>query len=450
MTEIKAQPGPQTSFLANSADIAFYGGAAGGGKSYALILEPIRHYHNPRFGGVIFRRNTTQIRNEGGLWDQSMGVYRPLKGHPREAFLEWEFPSGMRMKFAHLEHEKTVYDWQGSEIPFIGFDELTHFTEKQFWYMLSRNRSTSGVAGYVRGTTNPDADSWVRRIIDWYIGSDGFPIKERAGKIRWFIRRDDEIIWGDSREELIEKYGDSIIPKSFCFIPSRIYDNQILLQKDPSYLSNLQALSKVERERLLNGNWNVRATAGMLFQRQWFPVVDAIPSGWIQTIRYWDRAATQPNPENRDPDWTRGAKLYKYPNGTYILADMRSCRDRPALVEEMVRQTAAHDGIETIIGIEQDPGSAGVADADNYVKLLSGYNVRVCKPTKDKVTRALPVSAQAERGNIKVLRGHWNDAFFNEAENFPPEEGKGHDDQIDVLSGAFNELNGTLSLLDVL
>lgn len=446
---ISPQPGPQTDFLSTSADIAFYGGAAGGGKSFALLLEPMRHYNNLKFGGVIFRRSTVEIRNEGGLWDESLNVYMPMRGHPREAFLEWEFPSGMRMKFAHLEHDKTVFDWQGAQVPYIGFDEVTHFTEKQFWYMLSRNRSTSGVPGYIRATCNPDVDSWVRRLIDWYIDKDGYPIKERAGVIRWFIRQDETLIWADSKEELTTKYGVDCMPKSFTFIPSNIHDNKILMEKDPAYIANLKALSRVDRMRLLGGNWNVRASAGMFFQRDYFEVIDEIPAGWIQAIRYWDRAATKPNEKNTDPDYTRGLLLLKYPNGTWVVADLRSMRDSPLQVESLVKNTASYDSHNIIIGLEQDPGSAGVADISNYTRLLAGYQIRVAKPTKDKVTRAKPVSAQAEAGNIKVKRANWNEEFFTELENFG-EDGIGHDDIVDTLSGAFNELCQAPSILSVL
>lgn len=445
---IGPQEGPQTDFLSTLADIALFGGGAGGGKSYGLLLEPIRHHDNPLFGSVIFRRNTVQVRNEGGLWDTAEGLFGPLGWHLQDAHLKITSPGGARIKFSHLEHERTVLDWQGSQIAYIGFDELTHFTEKQFWYMLSRNRSDSGVPGYVRATCNPDVDSWVRKLIDWWIGPDGFPIKERSGVLRWFIRKEDTIYWGDSREELIEKYGKDEIPKSFTFIPSLVQDNKILMEKDPSYLANLRALSRVERERLLGGNWNIRPSAGMYFQAEWFEVIDTLPAGWKNSVRYWDKAATKPNETNKDPDYTAGVKMLSYPDGTYVVANVVRLRDTPLAVERLIKNTASQDTTKVAICVEQEPGSSGVADADNYVRLLAGYNVRVRKPTTDKITRALPVSAQCERGNVKILRGVWNDDFLKELENF--EEDCAHDDQVDALSGAFNEMCGNVSILNVL
>lgn len=445
--EIGPQEGPQTAFLQTTADIALYGGAAGGGKTYALILEPTRHFHNAHFGAVIFRKNSTQVRNEGGLWHESTKVYSRLNAHPRQAYLEWIFPAGGRVKFGHLEHERSVYDWQGSQLAFIGFDELTHFTETQFTYMLSRNRSTCGVKPYVRATCNPDVNSWVRKWVDWYIDPQGFPIPERSGIIRWFIRKNDVMHWGSSREGLIAEHGAEEIPKSFTFISSKITDNKILMEKDPAYIGNLRALSRVERERLLDGNWNIKASAGNYFRREWFPMIDVLPQGWRQTVRYWDRAATKPNESNRDPDWTRGLRMLKYPNKTWVVFDLKSLRDTPLKVEELVKNTASHDTKQTVIFGEQDPGSAGVADAGAFVRMLAGYQVKTRKPTKDKETRAKAVSAQAEAGNISVFRAPWNDEFFAELENFPV--GK-HDDIVDALSGAFNELCENRSILDVL
>jgi predicted phage terminase large subunit-like protein len=445
--EIKPQKGPQEDFLKTKADIALYGGGAGSGKSFALLLEPLYQFKNPLFGAVIFRRNSVQVRNEGGLWDESTSLYMPLKAHPREAYLEWIFKSGMRVKFSHLENEKSVYDWQGSQIPLIGFDELTHFTEKQFWYMMSRNRSMSGVPGRIRATTNPDADSWVRKLVDWWIGEDGYPIKERSGKIRWFIRQDDTLVWADTREALVEKYGDQQQPKSFTFIAALIHDNKILMEKDPNYLSNLMALSRVERLRLLGGNWNVRATAGAYFQKEWFEIIDTIPGGWTQVCRFWDRAATKPNETNKNPDWTRGLLLYKYPNGTWVIADLKSMQDSPLNVERLIKTTASQDGTNVKIVSQQDPGSAGVSEASHFTRMLQGYNVKTVVISKDKETRAKPVSAQCEAGNIKIVRAMWNDELFNELENFP--EGA-NDDIVDVLSGSYNELCSGYTLQDII
>lgn len=455
---IGPQEGPQTQFLATEADIAIYGGAAGGGKSYGLLLEPSRHHDNPIFGGVIFRREAVQIRNKGSLWDESAKLYPLFGAAPRQSTLEWIFPHptdpygfGATMKFAGLENDAACLNWQGSQIPYIGFDELTHFSEYQFFYMLSRNRSDSGVPGYVRATCNPDFNSWVRAFIDWWIGSDGLAIPERSGVIRFFVRINDAIHWADTKEELYVQFGrgPEIQPKSVTFIASNVYDNKILMRKDPGYLANLLALPRVERMRLLGGNWNVRASAGNIFRREWFQVVDRI-SGQVQRrMRYWDRAATKPTPENPDPDWTRGLAMSKLAGGEFIVTDMVSVRDTPGVVENLVVSTAKQDGYQVQVGLEQDPGSAGVADVANMARKLQGYQVKVNKPTKDKVTRARPVSAAAENGLILVLRAPWNEAFFAELENFS-EDLKGKDDQVDTLSGAFNSLAAGASIFDVL
>ena len=143
---ISGQPGPQTDFLRSSADICVYGGAAGGGKTVGLILEPLRHATRvTNFTAVFFRRTTPQITNPGGLWDESQEFYPRVGGTPHVGMREWRWPRGGKIKFSHLQFDSTVYDWQGAQITLICFDELTHFTAHQFFYMVSRNRSTCGV-----------------------------------------------------------------------------------------------------------------------------------------------------------------------------------------------------------------------------------------------------------------------------------------------------------------
>jgi predicted phage terminase large subunit-like protein len=449
---IGPQKGPQEQFLSTTADIAIYGGAAGGGKTFALLLEPLRHHNNPRFGCVCFRRNSKQVRNEGGLWHESMKLYLPLGGEPRQSTLEWTLPSGARISFGHLEYDASVQDWHGSQIPLIMFDELTNFTRYQFFYMLSRNRSDSGVPGYVRATCNPDVDSWVREFIDWWIDGNGWPIPERAGVLRWFIQIDDKLIWADSKAEIAAKYGEKFarFATSVTFIPAKLDDNKKLLENDPAYEVKLMALNRVERMRLKDGNWNVRLSAGDMFRREWFQMVDAIPAGWIDDIRYWDRAATPVSPANPNPDWTRGVRMLRYPDNTFLVADMRSLRGTPDQVDKLIKSVAAMDGPGTTIMSQCDPGSAGKAEAMHFTRMLAGYRVFTETLTKNKATRAKPFSAQVEAGNVKMLRAPWNNEYFSECESFPSDREGVHDDIIDASSGGFNKLSKGLNIFETL
>jgi hypothetical protein len=266
MEEIRPQEGFQEMFLASPADIVIGGSGAGVGKTFALLLEFLRHEKNKDWGGVIFRRTYPQIKNEGGLWDASSDVYPLIGGTPKESDMSWKFPSGAKVKFSHLEYEKNKYDYQGSEIPFIGFDELTHFTETMFFYLLTRNRSTCGVNPYVRATCNPEPDSWVYHLIEWWIDENGYPIPERNGVLRYFVKDGNSFVWGNTKKEVVEKAGylwDKIPEasnpedyiKSLTFISGSIYDNKKLLEKNPQYLSNLLSQDEATKKALLNGNW---------------------------------------------------------------------------------------------------------------------------------------------------------------------------------------------------
>lgn len=276
---IGPQPGYQMNALSSAADIVIGGGSAGVGKTWTMLAEPLRNINVPGFGAVVFRRTTTQIKAEGGLWDASEKMYSLIdSAFGRRSALEWVFPGGQKIKFSHLEYDKNIFDWQGSEIPLICFDELTHFTKKQFFYLLSRNRSTCGVKPYVRATCNPDPDSWVRQFIDWFIGPDGFPITERDGVLRFFMQDEDNYIWGATEEEVIKKGWHILEPlveksgidpshfiKSMTFISGSIYDNKVLLEKDPAYLGNLNAQSSEDKARLLDGNWNVKVNKADIY-----------------------------------------------------------------------------------------------------------------------------------------------------------------------------------------
>ena len=437
-TELRPQPGKQEAFLKSSADVAFFGGGAGSGKSFGLLLEPLYDVANARFRSVIFRRTIPMIRQPGGLLDTSGQVFALLGAKLNQSALEWTFPGGATVKFAGMELESDRLNWQGSQIALLGFDEVQEFEESQFWFLFSRNRSMSGVKCRVRCTCNPISDGWLRALLDWWIGADGYPIQERSGKLRWFVRDGDSIAWADTKAELIEQFGAESAPKSMTFIPALVRDNKILLEADPGYIANLKALPLIERERLLNGNWNVRASAGNYFRREWFQIVDAAPKDVVGRVRAWDRAATEKRSGN-DPDATVGVLLSKDRQGIYYVEDVRKMFASPHAVEKAMQECARRDGKSTVIRYAQDPGSAGVNEAQATARALDGFNVRFSTATGDKETRAKPVSAQAEAGNVKLVRGAWNDEFIRVLENFPVGR---HDDEADALSLAHEELSG--------
>lgn len=269
---IEPQDGFQTDFVKCKADILIAGSGAGVGKTFSLLLDPLRYVNTKGFGAVIFRRTMPQIRNEGGLWDSSSKIYPFIGGTPKESTAEWKFKNGNKFKFGQLEYDKTVLDWQGSEIPYIGFDELTHFSKYQFFYLLSRNRTTCGVKPKVRATCNPDPDSWVFHLIEWWIDEDGFPIPERQGVLRYLLVDGENYIWGDSADEVIQKARYLIDPileaspdinphdlvKSVTFIAGSIYDNKKLLGANPAYLANLLAQDEATKAALLESNWKAK------------------------------------------------------------------------------------------------------------------------------------------------------------------------------------------------
>lgn len=276
--QIRPQEGFQMDFLRSNADIVIGGGAAGAGKTYALLIEAIRHSVNKKFRAVIFRRTYPQIKNDGGLWDTS-SFYAEIKAVPNQSDLRWKFQSGATLKFMHLEHESNIYDHQGAQYPFIGFDELTHFSEKQFFYLLTRNRSVSGVKPYIRATCNPDPDSWVAVLIDWWIDKDtGFPIPERCGKIRYFLKDKDNLVWGNTKEEVLNQVphlleftrtgniSEDDLVKSITFIPGSIYNNKELLKVNPEYLANLLSQDEATKAQLLEGNWKIKVDDTALFE----------------------------------------------------------------------------------------------------------------------------------------------------------------------------------------
>ncbi len=176
---------------------------------------------------------------------------------------------------------------------------------------------------------------------------------------------------------------------------------------------------------------------GGMFRREWFEIIDQPPGG-LKWVRYWDLAATEKKSHGRGPAFTAGV-LMAEKEGVFYIADVKRIQANPAGVESLIKQTAQLDGATVRVFMEQEPGSSGKNTIDHYARrILIGYSFKGDRPTGDKATRAEPLSAAAENGNVRLVKGKWNRDFIDEAEGFPHGTYK---DQIDAASGAFSKVN---------
>ena len=227
----KPQP-KQLLFLSTPEFEALYGGAAGGGKSDALLIEALRQINHSAYRAIIFRKTFPQLSE---LIDRSIYLYK--SAFPSAVYKEskhyWIFPSGAKIYFASMQYRKDRLNFQGKQYQFIAFDELTHFLEEEYVYMISRCRARAeGLRCYIRSTANPGGigHGWVKaRFIDIE------PYKR-------FVQ--------------IIKINDKILHRDKIFIPATLFDNKILLENDPNYLANLAMLNNKDKNALLYGDWD--------------------------------------------------------------------------------------------------------------------------------------------------------------------------------------------------
>lgn len=471
---IAPQEGLQTKAMNVKADVIFYGGAAGSGKSRLILMKPLQYITDSAFEGIYFRRVTNQLKGAGGLWPESKKLYSGFKTKYSEKDAMHRFKSGATLKFSHMEHEKNAEDHQGLQYSAVFFDELTHFTEYQFTYLLSRLRSEADMDSFCMATMNPDPDSWVIKWVEWYLDEDGFFIPERNGQIRYFIVHENQPIFRNTAQELKDEFPDllrvfnpvdekwvELEPKSFCALFGTIFDNPALIKANPNYLAELKSLPEVDRARLLDGNWYYRPKGANYFQREWLHKVHKVPAR-AQPCRSWDKAATEPSEVYRQPDYTASVKVWKdtegyfYLTGNYI-SDAFDDKDNEVLGrfrkrvgdrDKMILKQSQLDGTDCKVVFPVDPGAAGKTEFENSAKALAQHGFIVKKdpmpPQKSKLMRFLPFASAAENGLVRIVEHTFNhktlEAFYTELEKFDgePSTELRKDDWADCTASGFN------------
>ncbi len=395
----------QKVFLRTNALEAFFGGAAGGGKSSALLMSALQYVDVPNYNAILFRRTYADLALPGAIMDRFqswIANYEDVKWNANNYTAV--FPSGARISFGYLNNSQDYLRYKGAEFQFIGMDEVTEIRESDYRYLFSRlRRPASGPVSKVplrmRAASNP-APNWVRQRF---------------------------IVEGPTTGRI--------------FVPSMLTDNPGIDAE--SYRLSLQALDPIERRRLEEGDW-WSTTLGSMFEREAVTIVDQheIPNltSMARAVRFWDLAATEPSQSNPDPDWTVGT-LMLFDQGIAYILDVRKARVKGEKVEQLIAQTAYEDGTGVPIRMEQEPGSSGKALVDQYARyVLPGFDFGGIRSTGDKVTRARPFAAAVANGNLRVVRGPWLTDWLDELASFP--EACPHDDQVDSAVGAFTFLAG--------
>lgn len=450
--------------LNSDARIVIMGGAAGAAKSTMGIMRHLRWINDPRYVGFCIRKNSTAIMKEGGLFSSAVDMYKKIDPNLKVKLKDQKliFSSGASVSFSHYENDKAADLYQGLELSGVFYDEAAQASETHIWWLISRLRTKAKMMPSIWLSCNPDPDTYLRKWVDWWLYPDGhekagLPDPDKQGVVRWVLRIGGELFWADTKQELIDRYGKpqypadhskQVKPISVQVLLGTIYDNPWLLENQPEYLSSLEALPQVERDRLLHGSWNARPEGASYFNRKWIEEVDDYNEEDIErVVRAYDFAGTLKSDANPSPDYTVGVKMARLKNGKYIVLDVRRTRIRYGdwesfIIENAMEHDSHHRNYSILVPL--DPGVAAKAATELLCRNLAekGLYVEKMRATSSKLDRFRPFSAIAQNSGVQFLRGcgtdyenkieNDNEFIYKELEAFDGRKRKGetgHDDR---------------------
>lgn len=465
MAELILDPQPvQRKFLESQERIVFFGGGAGGGKTWSILADNLQGVHDPAYFSAFFRTTTVEI--DKGLWPEAKLMYEPIlkdkdgkymgKAHINEQTKTITFPSGSRSVFTYLELDKHADQWYGSEITKIYFDEFQFRTEYQFDILRSRNRSRANVTKGIRCTLNPDANHFVYDWVKPYLDEEGFPILEYSGRTRYYL-----IVLGDLHTDwdydaLYNKFyepskpdDEQKRPQTYTYIPATLTDNKVLMEMDPEYKANLDSMPEKKRKQLLLGCWAKDEDSGLYFNRKWLHKATHVPIG-SKYARGWDTASEVPNENNKYPDFTASVKMAKSQEGNYYICGGHRFQKRPGERDAEIITTGQRDGVDCTLVQAIDPGAAGKVQYREFAKKGSnnGLVVRAdpMPNNKSKLKRFEPFSSACQNGLVYIVESTFEPEqlkqFYKECEEFDGERSTARrkDDFPDSAATVFNFL----------
>jgi phage terminase large subunit-like protein len=447
----------QKAFLALDAQEALFGGAAGGGKSDALIMDSLAYVKVPTYSALLMRRKEVDLYKKGAILDRAQEWFAGTAAVWDAKLKGFRFPSydsnpGATISFGFLNNDADKDRWRGPEFQYIGIDELTEWSEAHYAFLFSRLRSLvlpgrQRIPTRMRAGTNPGGagHDWVFSRFVQHARQSGTGLLydewrkgEKAGLPYFESPPSPQVL------EMAQLFN--VRPQGAYFVPAFAEDNPALDQVQ--YKMNLARLDPLEFAWFAKGDWTA-VPSGRYFHREWFQNwLEKEPPG-VYWIRYWDLAGTEPKSRQDDeekaggPAWTAGVKLGvkldPQGNATIIISDVVRNRLEPPDVESFVKSTAEMDGKRVQVLLEQEPGSAGKATAIGYQRrVLFGWRVHADKVTGPKEEYWKAFGGFCKAGGVALVRGAWNDAFIKELISLP----NGKKDQADAASRGYAWLIG--------